>query len=171
MFSRFSLFFGGFTLFLLPVTQTLGADLPNIEDQTTINVIFDGNGLHIGVQSPAVDIVGFNHSPVNDTEKQLVKQAITWLKQPELGFELPNGGCQLDFADVDSGLLNNASSIAYAGFSAEYRFECHSLGSLRYIKVNYFDQSPAIKTISVVVLRGQDKLDLSINDRNRLISW
>ncbi len=69
----------------------------------SLNVAIDNNSLIIEFESPAANIVGFEHEPENDEQKAALMKARETLATPANVFVLPAGaGCKLTEADVDA---------------------------------------------------------------------
>ncbi len=69
-----------------------------------INVALEGNELHIEFKSPAVNIIGFEHSPGTEMEKKAVREVVEMLKDGEKVFKLTSrAGATLREAAVTAG--------------------------------------------------------------------
>ncbi|OZG75093.1 hypothetical protein BTA51_01480 [Hahella sp. CCB-MM4] len=89
-----------------------------------LNVALDGSALYLELESPAVNIVGFEHAPVKDEEKLQLDRARVQLQNPESLFLLPdNAECQLVEVDVDSSLFSGAVEHHHADSAEEHDHE------------------------------------------------
>lgn len=65
------------------------------------NIAQDGQELLLEVSAPGADIVGFEHPPQTDSEKQALAKAIDRLRQPQQLITLSgNAHCELEFKSV-----------------------------------------------------------------------
>ncbi|MEO0854891.1 MAG: DUF2796 domain-containing protein [Cyanobacteria bacterium J06648_11] len=68
---------------------------------TNLNVALEGNTLAIEMESPAANIVGFEHRPETAEQEQAIADALEQLEAGDLAFVLPDAaGCALLEADA-----------------------------------------------------------------------
>ncbi|MEO1132659.1 MAG: DUF2796 domain-containing protein [Cyanobacteria bacterium J06639_1] len=68
---------------------------------TNLNVAVEGNTLAIEMDSPAANIVGFEHRPETEAQEQAIADALAQLEMGSLAFVLPDeAGCELIEADA-----------------------------------------------------------------------
>lgn len=66
---------------------------------STAQIALDGGQLSIGLDAPAMDIVGFEYDPTTEADKAAVTAAIDLLQRPETVVTLPDAvGCSLTTA-------------------------------------------------------------------------
>ncbi len=143
-----------------------------------LNVALDGSALYLELESPAANIVGFEHAPVNDQEKSQLDQARIQLQNPENLFLLPKGaGCQIVETDVDSSLFTGMAGHehhhddsneeteeeGHADIHAVYHFECSEPQQISYVELKIFATFPQTGDINAQVIgpRGQTQQELS----------
>jgi hypothetical protein len=145
-----------------------------------LNVALEGNTLEIELESPAVNIVGFEHAPRDQAERQAVRSAMETLRNGPGVFALPaSAACKLADVEVESALLEEArehghaaehhatahthDGEAHADFRVHYRFHCATPDGLRYIDVQLFKLFPATEELDaqVVTPRGQRAVELN----------
>lgn len=75
----------------------------------SLNLVVDGNVVEIELESPAINIVGFEHAPKDAAERATLDRAVATLKDGERLFGLPAAaGCRLTGSSVSSSLLGDA---------------------------------------------------------------
>ncbi len=75
----------------------------------SLNLVVDGNVVEIELESPAVNIVGFEHAPTDAAERATLDRAVATLKDGERLFGFPAAaGCRLTESSVSSSLLGEA---------------------------------------------------------------
>ena len=142
-----------------------------------LNVAVEQNSLHIELESPAMNIVGFEHQPRDEKQHETVEQAVARLKEGEKLFVTPTAaGCTLQQAEVESGLLEGhdehehqeagRKEEAHADFVASYRFECRKPEALDSITVKLFATFPATEELQVQLLTGQGQSAMELNAAN-----
>lgn len=78
-----------------------------------LDIAQEGAELHIELDSPAVNIVGFEHAPKNDAEHETLERALTRLKDGAALFALPGAaGCRLVSTDAQAPLVDHEESEA-----------------------------------------------------------
>lgn len=75
----------------------------------SINVVIDGKTVFVEFESPWNNLVGFEHSPSTDDQRQAVADAMQILETPANLFVFnDNAGCQVSSTEVESTLETNA---------------------------------------------------------------
>lgn len=123
-----------------------------------MNIAIENSQLHIELESPAMNIVGFEHAPRTKQQKQTVQQAAATLKNAGKLFELPvEAKCKIIEAQVESPLLkkhhdHHGHKEAHSEFQASYVFQCQKVEALKNIKVEIFKQFSATEEIRVQLI-------------------
>lgn len=75
----------------------------HVHGVTRMNIAVEGNSLAIEVESPAANIVGFEHRPNNEKQERAIADALSLLEAGDVAFVLPDAaGCQLTEANVQT---------------------------------------------------------------------
>ncbi|KDM92545.1 zinc uptake protein ZrgA [Photobacterium galatheae] len=83
----------------------------HVHGQVELNMAQDGNDLLLEITAPAADVIGFEHPPETDAEKQTLTQAVQQLNHPETLLSLnASAGCQLHERQVSHTLSEHAES-------------------------------------------------------------
>ncbi len=131
---------------------TLGAHEHGV---AKLNAVLDGNTLELELDSPAMNIVGFEHVASSDGDKAKVAAAHQKLEQPLKLFGVaPAAGCKEDAQELESPLFGDAPQAdedgdshehghghAHADVNAHYQLTCATPGKLTQI-----DLGPLFKT-------------------------
>lgn len=122
-----------------------------------LNIVLEKNVLQIMLQSPGINIVGFEHTPENEDERQRVLVAIEKLKQANNIFQTPaKAKCTLILAEVETELAGNDQAHQsdkthdkeeHAEFLVNYSFNCDLPDALTSITVKLFELYPLIDEI------------------------
>ena len=137
---------------------------PHVHGVAQLNIAQDGDTLVLELQSPAINMLGFEHFPTNTKQRQVVAHAIAILQNAQPLFVLPPAaGCQLQKVDVDTPLIGKLRKLEHTDLNASYRFQCHAVTALDTISVNLFRKFPSIKAINVQMLtdKGQSATRLT----------
>ena len=144
-----------------------------------LQIVQDGSALNIALQSPAVNIIGFEHHAESVADKKTLRATEQLLTDPEQLFSLPpKAGCSPQESELESELLehldehddhdkeddhdDHEGKEEHSEFHAEYRYACNAPESLEYIDVNLFARFSGIEEIDVQVVTagGQTATEL-----------
>ncbi|ABC27557.1 ABC-type metal ion transport system, periplasmic component/surface adhesin [Hahella chejuensis KCTC 2396] len=80
----------------------------HVHGAATMNLALEEGKLVVELESPAMNLVGFEHAPATDEERQQVEKAAALLKKGEELFGLtPAAGCKLLSAEVDGDVFEH----------------------------------------------------------------
>lgn len=139
-----------------------------------LNAALDGNALELELESPAMNLVGFEHTASSDADKARVAAVRAELESPLELFALPAAaGCKLASQELESPLFD---ADEYHGEHAEdhdhehsevhahYRFECSTPDALKSLDLaGLFKRFPVTEKIQVQLIgpNGQQGAELS----------
>ena len=73
----------------------------------TLNLVQEGNQVHIELEIPGMDIVGFEHQATSTSQKEAVKKAVAVLKQGNSLFYInAEAKCKLDTAEIEVAMMD-----------------------------------------------------------------
>lgn len=157
----------------------------------------EGQNVEMELESPADDIVGFEHPPATDADRKAIATAREKLMAGESLFVFPaDATCRLHEAAVKSSLLappaeaghhdhdhgnkhdhaekhdhdkKSATEDVHSEFHAQYHFICNNIRAVTRIDTRYFELFPRAVELDVQTAtdRGQGKYELTRN-RNRI---
>lgn len=137
-----------------------------------LNVAVEGGTVEVELIAPGSDIVGFEHRPASDADREAVRQAADLLGDGAGMFIFADeASCSLAEGSVESGLLEEHAGTEadtdadgqHAEFHARYRFDCAAPDSLGYVELRYFELFPAAQELEASVLTetGQTAAELT----------
>lgn len=118
-----------------------------------LNAVLDGSTLELELESPAMNLVGFEHAVASDADKAKVAAVRAQLEQPLKLFGLPPAaGCKESDTDLESPLFGDKPAKdddgdadehehGHSDIHAHYRLECASPDKLKTL-----DLTPLFKT-------------------------
>jgi len=135
----------------------------------------DGQQLELVLESPAANLVGFEHPPASAEDREAIKQAVASLEDRERLFTLSGGDCTATDVQITNpfegaGLAENHAehhhhhhddetghSDSHAEFRASYHYTCDASAGLKQLKVGLLTVFPAIEQLDVqwITERGQ----------------
>lgn len=159
--------------------RSLGA---HVHGLAQLLVAVDGEHLHITLQTPAVNVVGFEHNAVTEAEReQLAAVQRHLMDAGRVAIPSPSASCELETAEVMSTQLDalhdhshdahdhehdgdyhgehthRTQTGSHSEFEVVYRFHCSNPGGLHGLSVTVFEHFPGFDAVNVqwVGARGQ----------------
>jgi uncharacterized glyoxalase superfamily protein PhnB len=127
-----------------------------------LNLAWEGNTVTVEFESPAVNIVGFEHQPRNDAQKQSVQDALATLRNADKLFAFtPAAGCRGQATEVETDLSKPQAS-EHSEFRANYRYTCEKPEALTSVDILLFKLFPKTHKLraQVVSATGQTATEL-----------
>lgn len=143
----------------------------HVHGTSELLLAIEGHEMEISFQSPAMNLVGFEHQPQSSQQQQQLSSAAKILGQADKLFSLPaRAVCELEKADVHAPFEDEHDDHGHekhdeeehADFSAHYHYHCKDTTRLTGIDVKLFEYYPLIETIRVQALsdKGQQSFEL-----------
>jgi hypothetical protein len=137
-----------------------------------LNVALDGNTLELALESPSMNIVGFEHAASSTSDQVAAAKAEQQLQDPLALFSLaPSAGCVIVSVDVTSPLFAAATAATdtqpaqeHSDVDANYRLTCSQPEQLLNIDLReLFQRFPATQKIQAQLIgpNGQQGAELS----------
>lgn len=134
-----------------------------------LNVVLDGNVLELQLESPAMNLVGFEHNAETDADKAKVAAARSQLEQPTVLFGVNAGDCSLSQTELQSTLFaehaeSHEHESAHSDIDAHYTLHCQAPDRLKQLDLaELFKRFPATEKIQVQLIgpNGQQGLELT----------
>lgn len=179
---------------LLPLAVAQAADEHNHEHGSLgahehgvgrLNAALDGQTLELELESPAMNLVGFEHAATTDADKAKVAAARTKLENPLVLFNLPAAaGCKVATQTLESPLFGDKPDADdhddddhaeadkdghehhhdHSEIHAHYQFSCAAPGALKTLDLaTIFTTFPATQKIQVQLISpsGQQGVEVT----------
>jgi hypothetical protein len=146
----------------------------------SLNVALADATLEIQLQSPAMNLVGFEHAAKSDADQAKAAAARRQLEQPQALFALPiEAKCALQESDLDSPLFaddehehehdehDHGDEAGHSDIAASYRFTCANAGALKTLELgSFFGSFPGTEKLEVQLIgpSGQQGAELTPNN-------
>ncbi|WP_054886544.1 DUF2796 domain-containing protein [Pseudomonas sp. NBRC 111130] len=152
---------------------TLGAHEHGV---ARLNAVLDGNTLELELDSPAMNLVGFEHMASSDADKAKVAAVRQQLEQPLKLFALASSaGCKEDQQELESPLFGDAAKAdddgdehekghVHSDINAHYQLTCATPEKLNQIDLApLYKAFPATQKINVQLIgpNGQKGVETS----------
>ncbi|WP_375321693.1 DUF2796 domain-containing protein [Aliivibrio logei] len=121
------------------------------------NIAQDGEHLLFEITAPGADVVGFEHAPKNEEQKQVLSQAVKTLNNPTMIFTLQKDAkCTLEEVHVSHNLTDDnhdhdhdhdhdqhdgehhKEHSKHGEFNAQYEYHCEAISQLNEIETQWF---------------------------------
>jgi hypothetical protein len=157
-------------------------------------VTLDGELLTLTLESPLDNLLGFEHHPRTDEQKEAVSRMLATLNSPaDLFAPTAAAGCVPVRVAIESPLLAPAGAAhhhhahaharahdhehhheqdhVHADLYAEFDFECAEVGALRGVTVELFDFFPRLERINAELAVPGGQAAARLHARQRELSW
>ena len=173
---------------LLPLVVAHAADEHDHEHESLgahehgvgrLNAALDGQTLELELESPAMNLMGFEHVATTDADKAKVAAVRAQLEKPLVLFNLPTAaGCVIAKQELESPLFGDKPDADddhdhdakdehhhdHSDIHAHYQFSCSSPGALKTFDLaNIFNTFPATLKIQVQLISpsGQQGVEVT----------
>jgi hypothetical protein len=146
-----------------------------------LNAALDGQTLELELESPAMNLVGFEHAATSDADKAKVAAARAQLEKPLVLFNLPKAaGCVVATQELESPLFGDKPDADddhdeadkdghehhhdHSEIHAHYQLSCSAPGALKTLDLaNIFNTFPATQKIQVQLISpsGQQGVEVT----------
>lgn len=145
----------------------------------SLNVALDGQTLEIQLESPAMNLVGFEHTANSDADKAKVASTLQQLERPQALFALPiEAKCALQQSDLDSPLFgataheHEHNQPAHSDIDASYRFTCGNPQALKVLELGtFFGTFPGTTKLQVQLIGPNGQQGAELAEGNTRLSF
>lgn len=128
-----------------------GSQEAHVHGAATLTLMQENSSVEIKLKSPAVNIVGFEHSAKSAKERELLAQAEHILNAPETLFSFTDASCKAEHIDLDTASLQKQKHDHHhrhhSEIEAHYRFTCKHGDKLKSVATHLFSYFPSVEKI------------------------
>ncbi|MDT4797821.1 hypothetical protein FQZ97_304350 [compost metagenome] len=144
-----------------------------------LNVVLDDKALELELESPAMNLVGFEHAAKSNADKAKVAAARAELEQPLALFAIPAAaGCKVAEQEIESPLFGRDEPHAkgheheHSEVHAHYQLQCANPDALKALDLaELFKRFPATERIQVQLIGPQGQQGAELNAANASLSF
>jgi hypothetical protein len=147
-----------------------------------LNAALDGKTLELELESPAMNLLGFEHEARSDADKAKVAAARAELAQPLALFAIPAAaGCKVADQALESPLFSRDEQHGepakgheheHSEVHAHYQLRCDSPDALKALDLSeLFKRFPATERIQVQLIGPQGQQGAELNAANASLSF
>lgn len=138
---------------------------PHVHGIAALNIVLENHDVHLALESPAVNLLGFEHAPVTAEQKTAFHATRQILTGPTRLFALPGAGCQLVDSDIRMPEIHSHTDgddghdhhEEHADIHANYHFQCLRIAELNEIRIDLFAIFPGIQQIKAQWVTGRSQ--------------
>ena len=123
--------------------------------------------IEMELESPADDIVGFEHAPENEKQKSQINKALAIFKDKKGVFmPTPAAGCKITGHSAE---FESDPSSGHAGFHVRWEMSCSNPSKIKNLSTSFFKSFPKAEEIEVEVVSeaGQKEIEWE-KDQNKI---
>lgn len=146
-----------------------------------LNVALDDDDLMIELDSPAANIVGFEHAPENEEQEHILHEQRELLEAGHKLFVLPaEGKCTLRDVQLIDGMgghhdehetHGHDGGMEHSDFEVTYLFTCVASQHVDSINVRLFEYFPGFEEIEVQLIAPGKQTAVELTPKNHQISF
>lgn len=139
----------------------------------------EGQLLEINLQSPAANIVGFEHKASTEKQKHAVKEAKAMLESPQQLFTFHGARCDITKTTIDVAALLNHNhdknhaydepQASHSEITAHYQFTCKQGLKLKTISVELLEKLPGIEKLKTQWITDTKQGAVTLNHDSKII--
>ena len=190
-------------IFLYGVLKTLaqGSLEAHVHGKASLNLVLDGQSLFIEFESPAYNLVGFEHEPKDQIQQKEVQDTLSLLSRPRkvFGFSA-QAGCLVESVSVTTTMAgvgkntvgyeeehheeehheeehhehsdgDSTNKESHSEFKANYLMTCSEPEKLRTIEFKLFKEFLGLKSVQVQWINGEGQGYIELNAESSKLKW
>ena len=185
-------------IFLYGVLKTLaqGSLEAHVHGKASLNLVLDGQSLFIEFESPAYNLVGFEHEPKDQIQQKEVQDTLSLLSRPRkvFGFSA-QAGCLVESVSVTTTMAgvgkntvgyeeehhegehhdhsdgDSTNKESHSEFKANYLMICSEPEKLRTIEFKLFKEFLGLKSVQVQWINGEGQGYIELNAESSKLKW
>lgn len=145
----------------------------------SLNVALDGSTLEIQLESPAMNLLGFEHAASSAADQAKVAAARRQLEQPQALFALPiEARCALKEHELQGALFaahaddEQGEEQGHSDISAHYQFACATPQALQTLELgSFFGSFPGTEKLDVQLIGPSGQRGATLSPGNSRLSF
>ena len=168
----------------------------HVHGKASLNLVLDGQSLFIEFESPAYNLVGFEHEPKDQLQHKEVQDSLSLLSRPRkvFGFSA-QAGCLVESVSVTTTMAgvgkntvgyeeehheeehhdhsdgDSTNKESHSEFKANYLMICSEPEKLRTIEFKLFKEFLGLKSVQVQWINGEGQGYIELNAESSKLKW
>jgi len=167
-------------------TESLPTLASHVHGVATLSVVVENNNLNIELDTPAINILGFEHEAKSVDEQNKVKEATKTLNDPATLFGVKAAAkCTLNDADIDFALGeqhdhphddedddHDHDHGGHGDIEASYKFTCTAINQLSGLDLKtFFSNFAQTEKINVQLISPKGQSAIELNPSKTSFNW
>lgn len=139
-----------------------------------LDVVVDGQQLVISLDSPLANLLGFEHAPRSEVQREAVAKMETALQAAGLFKPDPAAACTPDGVTIDhpfKAQAKGAAAAEHADAEISWRFRCTNPAALRQLDVGLFDRFSGLHSLQTQLAGPRGQTAATLSRRQRVLRW
>lgn len=156
----------------------------HLHGHVELRVALENTSLELYLESPSVNIVGFEHRATSAQQIQAAEDAKSILESPAEIFSFSDGNCSLSQSNINfsailqatehhqsgaDGNKDEAHQVDHSEITASYKYNCQRGGELDVIGLKLVEHFPGIEKIKVIWLTDTEQGTVELTPKTSLI--
>ena len=135
----------------------------HVHGDAVVNIVVESSQLLLEIETPAMNVLGFETAPTTDEQRDILAKAETLLSDASHAVRLNHGDCKLNNVNVNSPEFppsgghegegdpheeHEHEQEGHSEFLVLYDFSCSAVQKLESVEIRLFDTFPGFKTIN-----------------------
>ncbi|KIO48113.1 DUF2796 domain-containing protein [Nitrosospira sp. NpAV] len=172
----------------------------HVHGRAALEIAIDGAVAQVNLNSPLDNLLGFEHAPRNEKERQAIKAMASKLNEASSLFVFtPAAQCRLESADLNSPVLSadllppasgsgksadknsgasefsppasSAAVDAHAELDATWQFQCAKPQALQGVDVQLFRMFPGLRRLDVAIAGPKGQSSTKLSPESTRLKW
>lgn len=143
----------------------------HVHGHATLNIVWSGDDLQMAIESPSVNLLGFEHAATTDKDKKQLADTVAALRNPAETI-VPNrqANCKLMSVEVESALLQAVSESEHSDFDVTMNYQCSNIDKLASIDLSgLFSRFKGLEDLDVVWASDKGQSATELNPNNTML--
>jgi hypothetical protein len=162
-------------IFIISISAFSSESLsPHVHGKAELHIVLDDNQLFMELNSPAMNLLGFEHGIHNSEDQAMVENTRTRLENPSALFIFNGGECVLkqqstDFSDIL--ITNEHDSDSHNDIKATYLYLCEKPDNIQSTQILLLDIFPNITSLQVQRIIHNQQSSSTLNHEHNEINF
>ncbi len=142
-----------------------------------LNIVIENDTVLIEFESPAVNLIGFEHKPRNDAQQLELQNALALLNDVDIIASFEKGECRAAETHISGPFDNDDQEGSEQGepeehseFHATYTLSCQNASAIDSVRTQLFDRFPGFEAIRVRWVGSKGQGTALLNNQSTIFS-
>ncbi|WP_341328006.1 DUF2796 domain-containing protein [Methylotuvimicrobium sp. KM2] len=175
--NRFLILFLSLCLFSAPTLAEKRHHDAHIHGVAELNIVIENDTVLIEFESPAINLIGFEHKPRNDAQQLELQNALALLNDVDITASFEKGKCRATethvrgpFDDDDQEGTEHGEQEEHSEFHAVYTLSCQNASAIGSVRTQLFDRFPGFEAIRVRWVGSKGQGTALLNNQSTIFS-